>query len=44
MTKAEVKKAKKLLGWEPQVSLEEGLRKTVEWALENIELLKIIEI
>jgi nucleoside-diphosphate-sugar epimerase len=44
VTKAEVKKAKKLLGWEPQVSLEEGLRKTVEWALENIELLKIIEI
>lgn len=27
--------AKKLLGWEPQVSLDEGLRMTVEWCREH---------
>ncbi|MFQ5825368.1 MAG: UDP-glucuronic acid decarboxylase family protein [bacterium] len=26
-----IDKAKEILGWEPKVSLEEGLRKTVEW-------------
>ncbi len=28
---AEIGKAKRLLGWEPRVPLEEGLRRTVEW-------------
>ncbi len=28
---ADVAKAKRLLGWEPRVALEEGLRRTVEW-------------
>ena len=27
--------AKKLLGWEPQVNPETGLRRTVEWFREN---------
>ena len=26
-----ISRAKKLLGWEPRVGLEEGLNKTVEW-------------
>jgi nucleoside-diphosphate-sugar epimerase len=29
--KPDISKAKELLGWEPQVSFEEGLRKTVDW-------------
>jgi dTDP-glucose 4,6-dehydratase len=28
---ADVSKAKRLLDWEPEVSLEEGLRRTIEW-------------
>lgn len=29
---ADIRKAKRLLGWEPRTSFEAGLRKTVEWA------------
>ncbi len=32
---AEVSKARRLLGWEPRVSLDEGLTNTVNWYLEN---------
>jgi dTDP-D-glucose 4,6-dehydratase len=28
---------KKVLGWEPKVSLEEGLAKTYEWIEEQVE-------
>jgi len=28
-------KAKKILGWEPKVSLEEGLKRTIEWIANN---------
>jgi nucleoside-diphosphate-sugar epimerase len=34
-TWADISKAKRLLGWEPRVSFEEGLDKTVAWYLEN---------
>ena len=34
-TWADISKAKKLLGWRPQVSLEEGLRRAADWYLEN---------
>ena len=33
-------KAKKLLGWEPKVTLEEGLKRTIEWISEHISLYK----
>ena len=32
---ADNKKAKKLLGWEPEISIEEGLRKAIEWIKEH---------
>jgi NAD dependent epimerase/dehydratase len=33
-------KAKRLLGWEPKTSLDEGLKKTVDWISDNINLYK----
>ena len=37
---ASYKKAKSLLDWEPKVSLEAGLRKTVEWLEAHLDLYK----
>ena len=34
-TWADITKAKKLLGWSPKVDLDEGIRRTVAWYLEN---------
>ncbi len=34
-TWADIGKARRLFGWEPEVSLEEGLKRTVEWYLAN---------
>ncbi|MDG1325394.1 MAG: GDP-mannose 4,6-dehydratase [Opitutales bacterium] len=41
-TWADISKAKNLLGWEPQVSLEEGLEKSVQWYTNNQYWLKEI--
>lgn len=38
-TWADISKAEKLLNWRPQVSLEEGLKETVEWSLKNQDLM-----
>lgn len=43
-TWADITKAKKLLGWEPKISLEEGLDRTVEWYHQNKELANSIKI
>jgi nucleoside-diphosphate-sugar epimerase len=43
-TCADISKAKKLLGWEPQVSLEEGLEKSVQWYLDNQHWLKEVQV
>lgn len=43
-TWADVGKAKRLLDWEPRIPLEEGLRRTVEWYLENKSWAKDIKI
>jgi nucleoside-diphosphate-sugar epimerase len=36
-TWADINKARELFGWEPQVNLEEGIKRTVEWTKNNWE-------
>ena len=43
-TWADIDKAKKLLIWEPKVSLEEGIKRTVDWTKDNWEWVKKIKI
>ncbi len=43
-TWADISKAARLLDWKPQVKLEEGLKRAVDWYLENRSWLKDIEI
>jgi len=43
-TWADIEKAKNLLDWQPQVSLEEGIKRTVAWTKDNWEWIKKIEI
>ncbi len=43
-TWADIGKAKNLLGWEPKVSLDEGLEKSVSWYMQNREWLKNIQV
>jgi nucleoside-diphosphate-sugar epimerase len=43
-TWADISKAKNLLGWEPQVSLEEGLEKSVQWYMDNQYWLKEVQV
>jgi len=38
----DVTKARKALGWEPKVSIEEGLRKTAEWFRQKTQTAKIL--
>ena len=33
-------KARKLLGWKPKITLDEGLKKTIEWISDHIDLYK----
>ena len=41
---ADISKARRLLGWDPQVDLDEGLQRTVDWYLREREWLKDIRI
>ena len=41
---ADISKARKLLNWEPEVSLDEGLQRTVDWYQDNRSWLKDIRI
>jgi Nucleoside-diphosphate-sugar epimerases len=43
-TWADITKAKNFLGWEPKVSFEEGIKKTVDWYIENRDWLKDVEV
>ena len=42
-TMADISKAFNLLGWQPVTELDEGISKTVDWYLENRELMKGID-
>ncbi len=42
-TWADITKAKRLLGWSPQISPEEGFKSTVDWHLANGDWLKGIK-
>ena len=43
-TWADIKKADSLLGWKPEIGLDEGLRRTVDWYLDNRSWLKDIRL
>lgn len=43
-TWADISKAKQLLGWEPETSLEDGLDKTIAWYRENRDLARSLVI
>jgi dTDP-D-glucose 4,6-dehydratase len=38
--KDDLQKAKELMDWSPQVSLDKGLRLTIEWVKNHLELFK----
>jgi len=43
-TWADISKAKRLLGWQPKVDLKEGIRRTVQWYLQNKKWLAKVRI
>ncbi len=43
-TWADIEKAGELLGWKPEVDIDEGLKRTVEWYLENKDWLKDVSV
>ncbi|SMP12617.1 Nucleoside-diphosphate-sugar epimerase [Desulfurobacterium pacificum] len=43
-TWADITKAKEILNWQPSISLEEGIKKTVEWHIKNRDFVKEIQL
>ncbi len=43
-TWADISKAETLLGWKPEISVEDGVKRTVEWHLEHDEWLKEVTV
>lgn len=43
-TWANIDKAKKMLGWTPEISVEEGVKRTVQWYKEHAALVKKMEV
>ncbi|HOK80068.1 MAG TPA: GDP-mannose 4,6-dehydratase [bacterium] len=41
-TWADISKAEKILGWKPKVSLEQGIKQTIDWCTENWNLVENI--
>ena len=43
-TWADIEKAQKLLGWKPEINIDEGLKRTVQWYVENRDWLKDVSV
>jgi len=43
-TWADIEKAGNILGWKPEVDINEGLKRTVQWYVENRDWLKDISV
>lgn len=43
-TWADIRKARRLLDWEPEIEVEEGLRKTIDWYLESKDWIRDIKV
>ncbi|MCX7760713.1 MAG: GDP-mannose 4,6-dehydratase [Hydrogenothermaceae bacterium] len=43
-TWADITKAEQILGWKPKVSFDEGIKRTVEWYIQNRDWLKDVEV
>ena len=41
---ADISKANKLLGWQPRIGIEDGLKMTVEWHVKNRDWLKQVQL
>lgn len=43
-TWADISKAERILGWKPQISVDEGLKRTLDWYLDNRDWLKDVRL
>lgn len=43
-TWADISKAKKILGWQPEISFNQGLQQTIQWHLDNQSWLKSVKL
>lgn len=43
-TWADITKAERILGWKPKISFEEGIKRTIDWYIENRDWLKEVEV
>ena len=43
-TCADIGKAERLLGWRPEVRIEEGVKRAVEWHLNNSEMVQKLHV
>lgn len=44
ITWADIEKAKRLLNWQPEIDIEEGLKRTVEWTMKNLDLVHAVKV
>lgn len=44
ITWADIEKAKRLLNWQPEIDIEEGLKRTLEWTIKNLDLVHAVKV